>query len=152
MSYRNAITGILAGSTWIDADHHKAVVLAAAARHVTYLEDPGTRRSSCPPLTIHERAFRARWRPVYDRAAIKSQFSMCIANMGAFTAYWIGRRDKFLARSVSCVRRFRVPEGAVTIATYSDPCRSDVFLEDLDDVLARLEHDEHAVTAAPCAA
>lgn len=144
MSYRDAITGILAGSTWIDAFGHRMVVLAAAGRHVSYVERPGHSR----PFTVHERDFRARFRPIYDRAAMKSQFSMCIANMGGFNAFWIGRRDKFLARSVSCVRKFRVPDYAVAIGTYSDPCRSDVFLEDLDDVLARLEHDARAQVAA----
>lgn len=140
MSYRNAIPDIAPGSTWIAPDGLRVVVVSAAARHVVY---------RAPDLAVlHEIQFRASFQPVYDRSAMRSQFSMCLANLGAFTAYWIGRRDKFMARSVSCTRRFRIPDGARQIDTYEAPFSPDTFLEDLDDLLARIDHDARQARAA----
>ena len=143
MSYRNAIADIPPRSTWIAADGTRVMVTSAAARHVVY-RCAGPERGG----VLHEIDFRARFQPVYHRAAIRSQFSMTLANLGAFTAFWLGQPDRFVARSVSCTRRFRIPEGAHRIGTYEAPFSPDAFLEDLDDLLARLEHDARQAAAA----
>lgn len=143
MSYRNAIADIPPRSTWINASGSRVVVTSAAARHVVF-RGPGAARGG----VMHEAAFRAQYRAVYDRAAMRSQFSMCLANLVAFTAYWLGQPDRFVARSVSCTRRFRVPDGAHRIGTYEAPFSPDAFLEDLDDLLARIDRDARQAAAA----
>lgn len=150
MSYRNAIADIPARSTWIAKDGTRALVVQAAAAHVTFtrISPIVPRPLLTPAQTLHEREFRARFKPLYDRAAIRSQFSMTLANLGAFTAFWLGHPDRFVARSVSCTRRFRIPEGARRIGTYEAPFSPDAFLEDLDDLLARLDRDARQAAAA----
>lgn len=150
MSYRNAIPDIAPGSTWISPDGTRASVRAAAARHVTFLRfSPIVPHPFAQPTeTMHESDFRARFEPRYYRAKMRSQFSMTIANLGAFRAFWIGNPERFLARSMSCTRQFRIPDGARLIGTYEQPFRPDAFLEDLDDVLAQLDHDAAQARAA----
>lgn len=87
---------------------------------------------------LHERDFRARFAPIYDRAAIRSQFSMSLANLGEFRVYWLPEPRRIMARSVSCTRQFRVPPGAELVGVYSAPCRTDAFFDDLDDLIRRL--------------
>lgn len=144
MSYRNAIADIPSRSTWISADGARVVVTSAAARHVVFRSHGPARGGG----VLHEVEFRARFRPAYHRAAIRSQFSMSLANLGAFVAFWLGQPDRFVARSVSCTRRFRIPDGAHRIGTYEAPFSPDAFLEDLDDLLARLDRDARQAEAA----
>lgn len=131
MSYRNAIPDILPRSTWIAADGLRATVRCAAARHVSFASPFG-------PMILHERDFRARFEPVYDRACMRQQFTMSLANLGRFRVYWLPEHRRIMARSISCIRQFRVPPGAELVGVYTSPCRPDQFFDDLDDLIRRL--------------
>lgn len=136
MSYRNAITDIPPGSTWIDRDGRIATVRQAAARCVVYSTSGALRPLLAGILeTTHETQFRARWAPLYDRAAIRSQFTMSLANLGEFRVFWLPELRRIMARSISCTRHFKVPEGALLVGVYSNPCRTDAFFDDLDELL-----------------
>lgn len=130
MSYRDAIADILPRSTWIAEDGLRVVVACAAARHVVY--------RAPEPIVVHERDFRARFQPVYDRAAMRQQFTMSLANLGRFRVYWLPEHRRIMARSISCIRQFRVPPGAELVGVYTSPCRPDQFFDDLDDLIRRL--------------
>lgn len=133
--YRNAIPDILPGSTWIAVDGSRAIVRTAAARYVSFMASG----IMAPP--VHESAFRARFQPLYDRAAVRSQFSMSLANLGEFRVYWLPERRRIVARSVCCTRHFAVPEGAQLVGTFADPCKADAFFEALD-VVVRMPAEE----------
>ena len=130
MSYRDAIRDIPAGSTWIDAAGRLATVRTAAARHVSFV---------CPigPMTLHESEFRRAFSPLYDRQAVRSQFSMSLANLGEFRVFWLPRLRRIMCRSISCTRHFAIPEGALEVGTFSGPCTSADFFEALDFVVLR---------------
>lgn len=137
MSYRNAIPDITPRSTWISADATRATVIAAAAGHVTFRRASPIVPGPFAQLleTMHEREFRATFEPVYDRAAIRSQFSMSLANLGEFRVFWLADRRRIMVRSISCTRHFAIPEGAVLVGVYSNPCKPDAFFEALDEVI-----------------
>ncbi len=141
MSYANSIPDILPRSTWIGPDGTRASVISAAARHVTFTRvSPIVQRPLLTlPETLHERDFRARFFPIYDRAAIRSQFTMSLANLGEFRVYWLPARRRIMARSISCTRQFRVPPGAELVGVYSNPFKTEAFFDDLDDVIRRIE-------------
>ena len=138
MSYANASRDILPGSTWIDATGEERVrVVAAAARFVVFRYMPGA-AGPPPGGAMSEAEFRLRYFPIYNRAAVRSQFSMCIANLGEFRVFWLPAHRRIMARSVSCTRHFRVPDDASLVGTYSAPFRTEDFLADLDDIIRRL--------------
>ena len=137
MSYRNAIADIPSRSTWISADGVRVIVTSAAARHVVF-RMPGPFRGA----VLHERDFRCRFEPVYDRPAIRSQFSMSLANLGEFRVFWLPEPRRIMARSISCTRQFRVPAGAELVGVYSAPCKTEAFVDDLDDLIRRLAAHE----------
>lgn len=148
MSYVNGIPDILPRSTWIGPDGTRASVIAAAARHVVFTRfSPIVPRPLLTvPETLHEIEFRTRFEPVYDRAGIRSQFTMSLANLGTFRVYWLPEHRRIMARSISCTRQFRVPPGAELLGVYSAPCKSEAFFEDLDDLIRRLAaHAPHRV-------
>ena len=134
MSYRNVIRDIAPGSIWIGLNGCRITVLQAAARHVLI------RRDILREL-LHERDFRAEFSPLYERREMKSQFSMSCANLGEFRAYWIGDPARFLARSVSCQRKFSIPARAIEIGLYVAPFDPEAFLADLDCVLAAINYE-----------
>ncbi len=139
--YRNAIPDIPAGSTWIGEDGARAIVRTAAASHVVYTRETGAR-----PLrleVVHANDFRAAWAAIYDRAAIRSQFSMSLANLGEFRVFWLPEQRRIMCRSVSCRRHFAIPDGALEVGTFANPCKSDAFFEALDEVI-RAQMDEAA--------
>lgn len=133
MSYRNAIPDILPRSTWIALTGERVLVTSAAARHVVF-RTQGPERGG----VLHERDFRARFEPVYDRAGIRSQFTMSLANLGEFRVYWLPAHRRIMARSISCTRQFRVPPGAELVGVYSNPFKTEAFFDDLDDLIRRL--------------
>ena len=139
MSYRDAIADILPRSAWIAPDGERATVRCAAARHVTFLRlshiVPGP--FAQPVETLHEREFRARFSPIYDRQAIRSQFSMSLANLGEFRVFWLPHLRRIVCRSISCTRHFRIPEGSLEVGTFSGPCKMADFFEALDFVVLR---------------
>lgn len=134
MSYANAIRYIPPGSTWGDGEGRLAVVLQAAAGFVSFvLRGPAIARAHVE----REAAFQARFRPLYNRPRVRSQFSMSCANLGEFRVYWLPEHRTIMARSISCRRRFTVPDSAIMVGVYSAPCAAAQFLEDLDDVIAK---------------
>ncbi len=130
MSYRNAIPDILPGSIWIGREGERVTVIQAAAHHVVIRA-----------AVMHERDFRDAFSPLYERREMKSQFSMSCANLGEFRAYWIGDPARFLARSVSCQRKFSIPARAIEIGLYVAPFDPEAFLADLDCVLAAINYE-----------
>lgn len=145
MSYRDAIADIPPRSTWIAPDGTRASVIAAAARHVTFTRVspivPGPLLAF--PETLHERAFRSAFQPAYDRAALRQQFTMSLSNLGEFRVFWLADRRRIMVRSISCTRHFAIPEGAMLVGVYSNPCKPDAFFEALDEVI-RAQHDERS--------
>ena len=136
MSYRGAIPDIPPGSTWIDCAGARSTVRSSVidpARYVCFTRENGAR-----PLrleTVHENDFRREWSAIYDRAAIRSQFTMSLANLGEFRVFWLPEHRRIMARSVSCTRHFKVPPGALLVGVYSTPCKTDAFFDDLDELL-----------------
>lgn len=128
MSYANAIRDIAPGSIWRGINGCVVTVLQAAAAHVLI-------RRAILTETMHEREFRDLFLPLYDREKIRSQFTMSLANLGEFRAFWLPDMAKITVRSVSCQRQFRVPEGALLVGTWSAPCRVEDFFEALDAVI-----------------
>lgn len=146
MSYRNAIRDIPPGSLWSADGLGQIRVLFAAAGHVSWRRAGGW---DLPISTTSEGAFRAVFAPLYDRAKVRSQFCMSCANLGEFRVYWLPAHRTIMARSVSIRRRFTVPDDAVLVGVYSAPCPASHFLEDLDDVIAKVGsavmHDAAAI-------
>ena len=130
MSYRDAIRDIPAGSTWIDSAGRCATVRTAAARYVSFV-------AAGAFGTVHEEAFRRAFAPLYDRQAIRSQFSMSLANLGEFRVFWLPAYRRIMCRSISCTRHFAIPDGALEVGTFSGPCSSAAFFEALDYVVLR---------------
>lgn len=128
MSYRNAIPYIAPGSLWEGPNGRPIRVIQAAAHHVAIDTGESTE-------VLWEAAFRYIFRPLYDREKIRSQFTMSLANLGEFRAFWLPDMAKIMVRSVSCQRQFRVPEGALLVGTWSAPCRVEDFFEALDAVI-----------------
>lgn len=129
MSYRNAIPDIFPGSIWLGVNGCRVTVLQAAARHVLIQRDILTE-------LLHERDFRAAFQPLYDREQVRQQFTMSLANLGEFRVYWVPGVRRILARSISCRRQFRVPDGSILVGTYGEPCAPGVMFRDLDSLLA----------------
>lgn len=125
MSYRNAIHDIAPGSLWA-CESGFVRVMVAAAGHVSF-----------GGMVMHERAFRAAYAPLYDRAAIRQQFTMSLANLGEFRVYWLPSLRRIVVRSVSCRRQFRVPDDAILVGTYSDACPPADFFAALDEIIVR---------------
>lgn len=120
----------------------RIAVLSTAGGYVRY------RRGDEPAQVVHHATFRRWFRPLYDRRAVRSQFTMSLANLGEFRVFWLPDLRRMVARSVACSRHFRIPEGAVPVGTYSSPFTADQFLDDLDCVLATLDHEARSAAAA----
>lgn len=132
MSYRNAIADIPVGSLW-EAGEQFARVAGAAATVVTVTIAGRTE-------TYTEAEFRERFQPLYDRAAVRQQFTMSVANLGEFRVFWLPAERRIVCRSVACSRQFRVPEGARLVGAYAAPCSVTTFFEDLDELITRPTH------------
>ncbi len=117
-------------------------VLSTAGGYVRYVRgDEGV-------VLVHHFEFRRWFQPLYDRRAVRSQFTMSLANLGEFRVFWLPALRRIMARSVSCTRQFAIPAGAVLVGTYSHPFRADAFLDDLDCAIATHEHAAAASAAA----
>lgn len=144
MSYANAIRDISPGSLWLEADFGIVLVLCAAAGYVSWRPLMlGAPRSLTPADP-----FRAVFEPLYDRERVRSQFSMSLANLGEFTVYWLPEARRIMCRSVSCSRRFSVPDDAVRIGVYAEPCDVGSFFGDLDDAIIETQGWEIPPTLA----
>lgn len=98
-----------------------------------------------PRERMHHFHFRERFLAPYDSRAIRSQFSMCLANLQAFHAFFGLTARRIFARSVSRPPEDSrapargsppVPPDAIYVGTYSDPFQPDAFIADLNDALA----------------
>lgn len=70
-----------------------------------------------------------------ERRRIRSQISCSLCNLRAFKLYWLPRLRVIVCRSVSVRRRFRVPEGACLVGTYSHGIAAADILSDLAELL-----------------
>lgn len=132
MSYRNCIRDIAPGSLWVGPGGELVAVSFAAAGHV--LVRAGSRGGQ---VVISASRFRATHQPAYPRERIRSQFSMSLANLSEFTAYWLPASKKLVCRSHNARRRFTLPPDAVRIDDYRYPCPPECFFDDLNSLLVR---------------
>lgn len=147
MSYSTRARGIAKGSLWESPYGALARVIAASSGFVVVVPLP-TATQHRQALTLQECAFRATFAPLYDRAKVRSQFTMSLANLGEFLVYWVPSMRRILARSISCSRQFRVPEEALLVGAYAAPCSVREFLDDLDELIQR----QHREVSRPHAA
>lgn len=133
MSYASTIRDIPKRSIWVDADGTRVVIVVAAEGYVSFVRAKGEK-----PQTIHEQAFRARFESLYDRAALRSRFSMSLANLVEFRAYWVPSQRRVITRGIASTKPWPIPPDSEFIGRYAHPCSSEDFIEDLDNVIARL--------------
>lgn len=153
MSHRPHGAGdIVPGSRWPSArGPGHAIVRDAAAGWIEFTYSDGTRVLELERM--HHTEFRKRFVAPYDSRALRSQFSMCLANLQSFHAFFGRRARRIFARSVSrppeesrAAARGSpaVPPDAVFVGTYYNPFAPDRFLDDLNDALATDGHDSAA--------
>lgn len=130
--HANPAADILPRSVWEAKDGERIRVLDTGGGYVAYVKANGAARH------VHHSTFRREYQPLYDRRAVKSQFSMTCSNLAEFKAYWLPGERKLVARSVSCQREFRVPAEAVLIGHYAHGIDAEAFLKDLDCVISQL--------------
>ena len=140
--HANPAADILPRSIWEAQDGERGRVLGTAGGYVRY------RLGDAAAMVAHHLTFRRAFALIYDRRAVKSQFSMSCANLAEFRAYWTPGARKLVARSVSCQREFRIPADAILVGLYAHPFNADAFLADLDCVLANLERQQAGRVAA----
>jgi hypothetical protein len=147
MAYANPIRDIGRGQIWRDRrDGALVIIVGAGNAYVDYL--PSGRGAR--PVTVWDGEFRKHFAPLYDRAHERRQFCMRLANLGSFTAYWLAGKAKVMACGLTRARPYnRDVTDAHLIGTYATPCDPEQFLDDLDDVLAKLNRP--ACTATACA-
>jgi hypothetical protein len=134
------VPGILPGSTWIGRDGPGyARVLEAVSGHVRFIDHAGAMR------TVHHLQFRDLFEAPYEARAVRSQFSMSIANLVSFHAFWSLALKRLLARSsnrsIEDSRKAArgspaLPPDAFHVGTYAQPITADAFFTDLNDALA----------------
>jgi hypothetical protein len=83
-------------------------------------------------------------------ARMRQRFRMILANVFSADIYWSPSRHGLISRATSRTRKFEVPRDAVFVGTYSHPSNANDFLDDLDDVLAKLANRSAACTATAC--
>lgn len=138
MADRNA-ADITRGSIWPARGAGHARVIAVAGGHVRFARESGAIE------VLHHLRFREVYREPYDARQCRSQFSMSVANLVSFHAFWSPSLRRMFARSSTirpsdCARASRgrpaLPPDAVLVGTYVAPVSPDTFFADLNDVLA----------------
>lgn len=141
MSYRARDDGdIVPGSCWARRDGRGyATVKSVASGYVDYYRDDGTLDAA------HHAIFRREHLAPYDAREIRSKFSMYLANLSHFHAYFaaghIFARSSVRppAEAYTAARGSpALPRAAIYVGTYQDPIKPDAFLADLNDALATL--------------
>lgn len=139
---RSYTADIAPGSQWAGKDGTKVRVLSTTSTHVQFDGPAGVR-------LLHHWHFREHYSSPYDARKVRSQFSMSLAVLATFHAFWSPGLRKMLARSDSrrpqeCYRAARgspaLPPDAVYVNTYASPAHPSNFEEDLNDVLACIDH------------
>lgn len=143
---------ITRGSIWRRADGSAAVVRSIAAGHVCITGSTGEIE------VLHVNEFRATFtESPYDARQVRSQFSMSVANLESFHAFWSMKEKRMYARSSACapedVRgaargRPALPDDAIYVGTYSGSVIAqprwgrrvmksvEAFFDDLNDAIA----------------
>lgn len=138
---RNAAADIPLRSIWENVAGEQVRVMNTAAGYVRF-EPLGAE-----PVTVHCLDFRATFRPFYDRHGFASQFSMSLANLSEFHAFFSPTARRFYARSAcrhvdSAFASSRgspaIPKDSIHVGTYAHPCPTINFLNDLDELLEKL--------------
>jgi hypothetical protein len=68
--------------------------------------------------------------------------------------YWVPSIRGIIVRSINATRIFRLPAGSISVGVYAQPFKTEDFLNDLEDVLAKLaatrtaDHDEALIASA----
>lgn len=129
---------IVPGSVWSRGDS-SAYVLGVAEGYVRY-------ETGGEPELLHHSQFRALFSSPYDARKVRSQFSMSLANLVTFHAFWSPSANRMFARSVSRGDPTKayapargspaLPIDAIFVRTYDDRATPNDFFEDLNDVLA----------------
>jgi hypothetical protein len=156
MAHRqHAASDIVPGSAWPCASGVGcAHVLSSAAGYVGFLFTDGAVQAE---ERLHHDEFRRLYVAPYDARAVRSWFSVCVANLQSFHVFWLPAARKLYARSTrrsvqdafkpSRGRGGAVPQGAAYIGTYADPCTTEAFLGDLHDALADVGRGQTAAAA-----
>jgi hypothetical protein len=127
---------ITLGALWRGRSGGTARVLGIDAGYVRYMKDDGAVE------LVHQWYFRDRYVAPYDAKRCRSQFSMSLANLISFHAFWSPKLKRMFARSSNvdpsdCAAASRgrpaLPADAIYIATYSEPATPEQFFEDLND-------------------
>lgn len=79
---------------------------------------------------------------------LRSRISMTLCNLREARLYWLPDRHKLVARGVGCVKRQRLPDGALLIGIYSHPMPAQAVVDDLLDLLAVQEASPAAQAGA----
>lgn len=143
MAYANPIRDMRRGDIWIEIANPIAhvVIVSAGNKYVEFMREGGK-------LEVwYDVHFRARFAHIYDRAAIRAQFQMSLANLDSFHAFWCPQAKRLFARSTARAPEASyaaargsppLPQSAIHVGTYSNPFPADAFLGDLDAVIAKL--------------
>jgi hypothetical protein len=138
-SQTRAVPGILVGSTWLGHAGGYARVLGTDCGCVDFMDQGGEIRRE------HHLQFRARFDAPYDASAVRSQFTMSIANLISLHAFWSPSLKRLLARSsnrsIEDSRKAArgspaLPPDAFHVGTYAQPVDANAFFTDLNDALA----------------
>jgi len=136
---------IARGSTWIAREGEgSALVVRVCAGWVFFADASGAMSE------MYYAQFRARFSEPYDAQQCRSQFSMSLANLANFHAFWSPSQRRMPARSATAAPdemrgaargRPALPDDAQYLGTYAideDKPRGpvDAFLEDLNDLIA----------------
>lgn len=131
----SCLSAIAPGAIWVHRDG-PAVVLVGPTPDAARVAFSDGFRTCTFHMPVAE--FRESFAPIYDRTEIYQWFSMTLANLDEFRAYWIPGRQSPIARGLSARKNWPVPPGAIFVGQYVPPCNPRTFLEDLDGVLSSI--------------
>lgn len=92
----------------------------------------------------------------YDARRLRSQFTMTVANLSSFHAFFDAAAKRLYARTAKLPAhesrspsrgRPPVPSNALYVGTYCEPVTADLFFDDLNDALANLAIPNRTATA-----
>ena len=152
MAYRvHPASDIVPGSRWVSAEGRGyAIVMCAAGGHVRLLFTDG---GAIAEQRLHHEQFRQRFVAPYDSRQLRSKFSMYMANLSEFHAFWCLTTRRLFARSttrspadahIAARGSPALPPGVILVGTYSQPYKPDGFLADLNDAIAGSSHSAAA--------
>jgi hypothetical protein len=139
MDRENPARDILLRSYWESAGR-RVQVLSTGGGHVRYWD-------GCAAEILHHSQFRTRFKPVYDRNAMRSQFSMSLCNLEEFHAFFSPSVRRFFAR---CVSRSpeqsfapsrgasALPKDSIFVGTYAKAFSPADFLDDIDAIVEKV--------------